>query len=234
MDFYLLLGVEREANAADIKRAYKRLARKFHPDINPGDSVAAQQFRRIAEAYETLIDPERRHRYDTVGGSAVTVEAVAFGFEGFDFSVRVSGDAAPTFGDLFADVFKQRGGESARGVERGADLHVSLRLGFEDAIRGGTRRVSVTRLVHCHGCRGTGQIHAPERSCQPCHGTGVLKSTRNHMVFSKPCMSCGGTGLQARTRCPACGGRQVEVLAESVTVHLPEGLEDGARVRVEG
>src|SRR5215208_5459106 len=122
MDLYLLLGVEREARAADIKRAYKRLARKYHPDINPGDRVAEQQFRRIAQAYETLIDPERRHQYDTVGAQSVDVGAVAFGFEGFDFSVRVSGDAAPTFGDLFADVFKQRGAPAARGVERGADL----------------------------------------------------------------------------------------------------------------
>src|SRR4051812_41509125 len=114
MDLYLLLGVEREATAADIKRAYKRLARKFHPDINPGDRVAEQQFRHIAEAYETLIDPDRRQRYDTCGGEGVSLGAVAFGFEGFDFSVRVSGDAAPTFGDLFADVFRQRAAEPSR------------------------------------------------------------------------------------------------------------------------
>jgi molecular chaperone DnaJ len=234
MDLYLLLGVEREATAADIKRAYKRLARKFHPDINPGDRVAEQQFRRIAEAYETLIDPERRRRYDTGGGQSVTVDAVTFGFEGFDFSVHVSGDAAPTFGDLFADVFRQRGAEPPRGVERGADLHVSLRLSFDEAMRGGTRQVNVTRLVHCRGCRGTGHVKTAERKCQHCHGAGVLKSTRSHMVFSKPCPSCGGTGLQALSKCPVCHGRQLGLLVESLTVNLPAGLQDGARIRLAG
>jgi molecular chaperone DnaJ len=234
MDFYVLLGVEREATVADIKRAYKRLARKYHPDINPGDRVAEQQFRQIAEAYETLIDPDRRRHYDTLGGQGIAVDAVAFGFEGFDFSVRVSGDSAPTFGDLFADVLKQRAGEPQRAAERGADLHLQIRLPFEEAMRGGTRQVSVTRLVHCRGCRGAGHVRAPERRCQHCQGSGVLKSTRNHMVFSKPCSTCGGTGIIAETRCPACHGRQVEMVAESLSVNLPAGLQDGARIRLAG
>jgi len=232
MDFYLLLGVEREATAADIKRAYKRLARKYHPDINPGDHLAEQQFRQIAEAYETLIDPDRRQRYD-VGGT-VAVDAIAFGFEGFDFSNRVSGDSAPTFGDLFADVFRQRAGSTASAAERGADLHLALRLAFEEAIRGGTRQVSVTRLVHCRGCRGTGHIRMPERRCQHCQGTGALKSTRNHMVFSRPCATCHGTGVLSQTRCPGCHGRQLEMLGESLAVNLPPGLQDGARIRLAG
>ena len=233
MDFYLLLGVEREATVADIKRAYKRLARKYHPDINPGDRVAEQHFRQIAEAYETLVDPARRQRYDTAGHT-MTVDAVAFGFEGFDFSVRVSGDAAPTFGDLFADVFKQRSAEPRRGTERGADLHVSLTLSFDEAMRGGTRQVAVTRLIHCHGCRGTGHVTMPERRCQHCHGSGVVKSTRSHMVFSKPCSSCGGTGILVQTRCPVCHGRQLEMVSESVAANLPPGLQDGARIRLGG
>src|SRR5881275_3289668 len=108
MDFYLLLGVERGATLNDIKRAYKRLARKFHPDINPGDRVAATQFRQIAEAYETLSDPDRRRRYDATGTVASHSEEQTVGFEGFDFSVRVSGADASTFGDLFADVLFQR------------------------------------------------------------------------------------------------------------------------------
>lgn len=234
MDFYVLLGVEREATVAEIKRAYKRLARKYHPDINPGDRVAEEQFRQIAEAYETLIDPDRRHRYDSVGGSVVTLETASFGFEGFDFSVRVSGEAAPTFGDLFADVFKQRAGEPRRGSDRGADLHLQLPLTFEEAMRGGTRQVSVTRLVHCRVCRGSGHVSVAERACQLCDGSGVRKSTRNHMVFSRPCGSCGGTGVLSEARCPACHGRQLETLAESLTVNVPAGLHDGARVRLPG
>jgi molecular chaperone DnaJ len=236
MDFYLLLGVERGATDADIRRAYKRLARRFHPDINPGDRIAEQQYRQIAEAYETLSDPDRRRRYDSGGRApaAQSPDAVAFGFEGFDFSVRVSGDAAPTFGDLFADVFRQRASEPARGPEHGADLHVSLRLSFDEAMRGGARTVGVTRLVHCRTCRGTGHVPTPERRCSLCHGGGVLKSTRNHMVFSKRCDACGGRGVQTETRCPACQGRQLEVLVESVTVPIVPGLQDATRIRIGG
>ncbi len=231
MDLYLVLGVQREATEADIKRAYRRLARRYHPDINPGDRTAEEHFRRIAEAYETLIDPVRRRQYDTVG-PIVGTEAVTFGFEGFDFSMQVSGAQAPTFGDLFADVLRPR--DDSHEAERGADLHLALRLPFEDAMRGGTRHVTVTRHVHCQACRGTGRVRVPERRCAHCHGSGVLKSTRSHMVFSKACGYCGGTGQQAHTRCPACSGRQLDVHAESLTVHLPAGLHDGARVRVPG
>jgi molecular chaperone DnaJ len=236
MDFYLLLGVEREASDADIRRAYKRLARRFHPDINPGDQVAAQHYRQIAEAYETLIDPDRRKRYDTQGSLAARerADAVAFGFEGFDFSVRVSGEAAPTFGDLFADVFRQRAMEPAAGAERGSDLHVPLQLPFEQAIQGGTRQVNVTRLVACRTCRGRGTVRTTERRCPRCQGSGSLKSTRNHMVFSKPCDACGGRGLQVDVPCPSCHGRQLEMLVEPLTVHLAPGLQDGARVRMAG
>src|SRR6185312_8158028 len=106
MDFYIVLGLERGATVSDIKRAYKRLARKCHPDINPGDRMAAAQFRQVAEAYETLSDPDRRSRYDSVGRVKAAAEEATFGFEGFDFSVSVSGASAPTFGDLFADVLQ--------------------------------------------------------------------------------------------------------------------------------
>src|SRR5829696_10346744 len=109
MDFYILLGIERAATLNDIKRAYKRLARRFHPDINPGDRMAAAQFRQIAEAYETLSDPDRRRIYDTTGSAHGGAESAdTFGFEGFDFTISVHGSDASTFGDLFADVLNQR------------------------------------------------------------------------------------------------------------------------------
>src|SRR5437667_3246542 len=139
MDFYIVLGLEREATVGDIKRAYKRLARRYHPDINPGDRMAAAQFRAIAEAYETLVDPERRRRYDLGAATAEAPEPGTFGFEGFDFSVSVSGASAPTFGDLFADVLQQRETRQREETARGADLHQSISLTFEEAIRGGQR-----------------------------------------------------------------------------------------------
>src|SRR5258706_5971291 len=116
MDFYIILGVERAANVSDIKRAYKRLARRFHPDINPGDRMAAAQFRQIAEAYETLSDPDRRRRYDTTGSAAHGHAGTTFGFEGFDFTISVHGTDAPTFGDLFADVLNQRNAPARNGT----------------------------------------------------------------------------------------------------------------------
>src|SRR6267154_1341762 len=173
MDFYIILGVERAANVSDIKRAYKRLARRFHPDINPGDRMAAAQFRQIAEAYETLSDPDRRQQYDA-RGHATAAEPPTYGFEGFDFSASVSGASAPTFGDLFADVLRQRDvrGESIRG----ADLHQSIDVSFEDAMRGGQRTLTVTRQERCRTCQGLGRLHVAESRCPSCHGSGVMKS----------------------------------------------------------
>src|SRR5579872_2095607 len=122
MDFYIVLGIERGATVGDIKRAYKRLARKFHPDINPGDRRAAAQFRQIAEAYETLSDPDRRRRYDATGVADSSSQPASRGFEGFDFSATVSGAAASTFGELFFDALPNARRQEPS-AERGADLH---------------------------------------------------------------------------------------------------------------
>src|SRR4029077_6529968 len=124
MDFYILLGLGRNASPGEIKRAFRRLARKYHPDINPGDNRAAAQFRQIAEAYETLVDPLLRQRYDAGEVTGPVLETRTVGFEGFDFSVSVSGASAPTFGDLFSEIWRQRAGTfDGDQPERGADLH---------------------------------------------------------------------------------------------------------------
>jgi len=235
MDFYVILGVERGATVADVKRAYKRLARRYHPDINPGDRVAEAHFRQIAQAYETLIDPDRRRRYDATGAADQAPSEPAFGFDGFDFTVSVRGSEASTFGDLFADVFQQRDARRAeRASERGVDLHQTMRVTFEEAMRGGERQVTVTRQEHCRTCRGVGQLNVNETQCPQCHGTGVVKSARGHMVFSRPCAHCGGTGHLRQARCPACGGQQVEMRTETLTIAFPPGLPDGGRLRVPG
>jgi molecular chaperone DnaJ len=235
MDFYLILGVERGATLADVKRAYKRLARKFHPDINPGDRMAAAQFRQIAEAYETLSDEERRQRYDATGALAGGDDGGTVGFDGFDFTISVNGHHASTFGDLFADVLDQRGARRAEGTpERGVDLHQSVSLEFDEAIRGGQRTLTVTRREFCATCRGVGQLHVTPAPCTHCQGTGAVKSARGHMVFSKPCLQCGGTGQQRQTRCPACNGEQSQMRAEPLIINVPPGLADGARIRIPG
>ena len=235
MDFYVILGVQRGATVADVKRAYKRLARRYHPDINPGDHKAEAQFRQIAEAYETLIDPDRRRRYDTTGTVDERPGGPTFGFEGFDFTVSVHGTDASTFGDLFADVFQQRDTRRAEGsAERGVDLHQTVSVPLEEAINGGERAVTVTRQEHCRACQGVGRLPVNETRCVQCHGTGVVKSARGHMVFSKPCAYCGGSGHLRQTRCPTCGGQQVEMRTEALTISLPPGLPDDARIRVPG
>ncbi|HWF84643.1 MAG TPA: J domain-containing protein [Vicinamibacterales bacterium] len=234
-DFYILLGVEHAATLSEIKRAYKRLARKFHPDINPGDRMAAAQFQRIAEAYQTLVDPDRRRRYDAVGHADAGADTATVGFEGFDFSVSVNGTSASTFGDLFADVLHQRAsGSAGNAVERGVDLHQTIDVSFEAAMRGGTRELTVLRQEHCRGCKGVGALHVQESRCLHCQGSGAVKSARGHMVFTKPCAHCGGSGRQRQTRCPMCGGQQVEMRSEALTIAMPPGLADGARIRVAG
>jgi molecular chaperone DnaJ len=234
MDFYVILGLERGATTGDIKRAYKRLARRYHPDINPGDRTAAAHFRQIAEAYETLSDPDRRSRYDRSGQSRSENGDPTFGFEGFDFSATVTGAAAPTFGDLFADVLHQRASRHRDEAVRGVDLHQAITLTFEDAVRGGQRQITVTRQEHCRTCSGTGRLRTAESRCNHCHGSGTVKSARGHMIFSKPCAHCGGTGRQREAVCPTCGGQQVQVQSEPLTINIPPGLADDARIRVPG
>ena len=134
MDLYIVLGLAHGATEADIKRAYRRLARRFHPDINPGDRVAEARFRQILDAYETLIDPQRRSRYDAGHGFEPREQRPKSGFEGFDFSARGT-DHSATFGDLFAEVLSERGGRGGS-HDRGVDLHQDVQLSFEDALAG--------------------------------------------------------------------------------------------------
>jgi molecular chaperone DnaJ len=232
MDFYILLGVEREASDHEIKRAYRRLARRFHPDINPGDREAAARFRQILDAYETLIDPDRRRLYDTGGGLPIGEEASTFGFAGFDFSAATTGDRAPTFGELFEEVFRRR--ERHTEPDRGADVHAKASLTFEDAWRGVGWDTTITRLTTCHVCAGSGFHRAIESRCRSCEGSGSVRSVRGHMVFSKNCRHCDGTGRLRQLVCDTCQGQGVERRVESVNVQIPPGIPDGARLRVSG
>jgi molecular chaperone DnaJ len=233
MDLYELLGLARGATLIEIKRSYRRLARKYHPDINPGDNAAEARFKEITRAYETLSDPDRRGRYDAAGALADTGSTVTVEFEGFDFSASGAHTSAPTFGDLFAEVFTQRQDtRSILGPEPGPDLHATMSLSFDEAIRGAHRQLTITRREACPSCRSAGTLNAVESRCQRCQGAGVIKSRRGHMVFSKTCDACEGAGRLARTTCMACAGLGVESRTESITIRVPAGVSDGARIRI--
>lgn len=229
MDLYELLGLARGATLIEIKRSYKRLARKYHPDINPGDHAAESRFKEITRAYETLSDPERRVRYDA-GALSAASGSVSFEFEGFDFSGMHR--EATTFGELFAEILTQRQEAPGAAAQRGADLHAAVSLTFDEAMRGAQRAVTLTRRDTCHSCRGVGVLPVAESRCHFCHGTGVLRSRRGSMVFSKSCERCGGSGRLINTPCGRCGGLGVEMRSETIAVRIPAGVGDGARVRV--
>ena len=231
MDLYVVLGLQLGASESDIKRAYRRLARRFHPDINPGDRMAEARFRQILDAYETLMDPDRRSRYDS-GGTDDPRERRVSGFEGFDFSAR-GADYSASFGDLFAEVLSERG-TKAPGPERGADLHHTIQLSFEDAFAGAQRPVAVTRRETCRTCAGTGLTRAAAGPCPLCQGSGAVRSVRGHMVFSRSCQGCAGTGQQRPRPCEPCSGIGQETRSETVNVRMPPGVADGDRVRVTG
>jgi molecular chaperone DnaJ len=230
MDLYELLGLARGATLIEIKRSYRRLARKYHPDINPGDNAAEARFKEITRAYETLSDPEARLRYDA-GALSSAVGSVSFEFEGFDFSGVVSREGT-TFGDLFADILTQRQEPVGPAQHRGADLHASVSVSFDEAMAGVERAVTLTRRVSCRECRGAGVLTVAESRCHRCHGTGVLRSRRGSMVFSKSCDTCGGSGRLVQTPCERCAGLGIEMRSEMITVRIPAGIADGARVRV--
>lgn len=235
MDLYELLGVRRDAGGEELRRAYRRLARRYHPDINPGDREAQARYAQITRAFETLNDPERRRAYDAGVPLDPAPPEAAYGFEGFDFTVQATvGADASTFGELFADVFTRtlRGGEG--GPQPGAHLHAALTVSLLEALTGVERQVPVTRYVPCRACRGLGLVQAAAAACRACAGTGRIRSSRGHMVFGRPCERCGGTGEQTAMSCRACGGQGIEVRGEGITVAVPPGVEDGAELRVAG
>lgn len=233
MDFYHLLGVDSSATTADIKRAYRRLSRRYHPGINPGDRAAEALFQQITEAYETLVDPQRRSTYDIQGGRSLEAPADrTFEFSGFDFSVRAQGAQAATFTELFAEILHPTGAGAA--AEHGADLNASLTVGFVEAVQGARRQVVVTRQDACSACRGRGFVQTAEGRCGHCRATGQVRWARGHMVFSKPCTACSGTGKLRQQRCDVCGSHGRVVRSEAVPVDVPAGTADGARLRIAG
>ena len=234
MDFYSLLGVTRTASLADVERAYRRLARRYHPGLNPGDRVAEQTYERIQEAYRTLGDADRRRAYDRGAfASGEDAAPVSVSFEGFDFSTPAEGPLAATFSELFSEVFQQAAREATT-PSRGADLALTLHAPFADAMRGCDVPVSVTRHERCVGCGGRGHVRRATGQCPACEGHGSRRWARGHMVFTKPCELCHGEGQAASETCRLCRGVGVMPRTEVVTIHIPPGIESGARLVVPG
>lgn len=234
MDLYTLLGVTRAASADEIERAYRRLARRYHPGINPGDRVAETLFRQVEEAFQVLSDLERRREYDRDGAPPVAgpVEAT-IAFAGFDFSAPAEGPEAATFAELFADVFQEAARE-ATSPTRGVELETTLRLSFEEAVRGGDFPLSIIRQDRCVACAGDGRVPLPPRPCPRCEGQGSGRWARGHLVFTKVCEMCGGSGRLSHQACRTCAGTGVSPRSEVATVRVPPGLETGARIAVPG
>ncbi len=232
MDLYIVLGVNPNATESEIKRAYRRLARRYHPDINPGDQMAEARFKQVLQAYETLIDRERRSRYDSGDAYDPRLESRKGAFEGFDFSAR-GVDYSASFGDLFAEVLLEHGTRKPQ-AERGSDLHQGVRLSFEQAFAGAEQTLVVTRQESCQACGGVGFARMGSGPCSMCQGTGAIRSVRGHMVFSRSCGACGGTGVQRPQPCHSCSGVGQVTRPENVTVLIPPGVAEGDHVRVQG
>jgi molecular chaperone DnaJ len=237
MDYYALLGLAPGATASDVKRAYRRLSRRYHPGLNPGDRAAEALFRRITEAYETLMDTERRRQYDAAGvpvaGSAADASGGSlFEFSGFDFSVAARGPQAATFSELFAEALHPMPPQDRGGPQPGTDLHTSLSLTFDEAMSGADRQIMVTRQVACGSCRGIGYVRAGDDKCPQCQGSGKVRWARGHMVFTKGCVACGTTGRERHRRCAACAGQGRSVRSEAIALRIPAGIADGTQLRI--
>jgi molecular chaperone DnaJ len=232
MDFYVVLGLRRDATAVEIRRAYQRQARKYHPDLNPGDEAARRIFLQVVEAYETLNDSERRGGYDA-GERPPDSPPATIEFEGFDFATAAGGPESSTFGDLFAEALAGPTTARAR-VGRGVDLHGQVVVSFDDAMRGAKPLVRVTRLERCDTCGGRGVVETLAATCDVCQGTGSLRSVRRHMVFARSCAACGGSGRRRSQPCSACGGEGVSARSQAVSVPIPAGVTSGTRVAIPG
>ncbi|MEE8201006.1 MAG: J domain-containing protein [Candidatus Acidoferrales bacterium] len=243
VDYYHLLGVKRGASAGEIRKAYRRRARKHHPDVNPGDKAAEEKFKQIQEAYGVLSDPKKRKLYDQYGfyseqlrpGAMAGAGGVGFDFGGFDFSDLRGGGRGTSFRDIFSDFFSRfTGGPSERSPERtrGTDLEYVVDIGFWDSIRGTVRKLAISRLDACTGCNGTGALGGPA-TCSACNGRGMVMQQSGRMRFNMSCTRCHGSGRTA-TLCRHCRGDGVLPRADTLDIRIPAGVSNGSRVRVAG
>jgi molecular chaperone DnaJ len=230
-DYYETLGVERNASEDEIKKAYRKLARQYHPDLQNGDhhkKVAEEKFKEVNEAYEVLSDGDKRRRYDMFG-HAGTQQGFG-GPEGFDFGRGGFGDV---FNDIFEDFFGAGGGRGRQRAERGSDLQYNLELSFEEAIAGKEAKLKIPRWESCSDCHGTGaKSSADLKVCASCKGAGQLRFQQGFFTVSRPCSQCEGTGQIISDPCGTCRGRKRVYRERTLAVSIPAGIESGMRLRL--
>lgn len=229
-DYYETLGVDRNASDEDVKKAFRKLARQYHPDLHAGDHQkkhAEEKFKEINEAYEILSDQDKRRRYDMFGHAGT--QQGGGGFEGFDFGRGGFGDI---FNDIFEDFFG--GGPSGRQRrERGSDLQYNLELSFEEAVFGKEAKLRIPRSEVCGDCRGTGARSGTAlKTCASCRGAGQLRFQQGFFSVSRPCHQCEGRGQIITEPCTACRGRQRIHRERTLSVGIPAGIESGMRLRL--
>lgn len=228
-DYYEILGVPRDADAATIKSAFRKLAMKLHPDQNPGCKVSEDKFKEIGEAYSVLSDPEKRAQYDRFGKAA---------FQGGPGAAGGFADFSDLFNEIFGGDFDffARGGRGPRnGPERGADLRYDVEITLEQAFRGIEREIVLPRAQACEPCGGTGsEGRAPLEACVSCNGSGQVRANQGMFRVVRTCPTCQGRGQAIKTPCRACGGRGLVQKERTLAVKIPAGVEDGTRIRLAG
>ncbi len=231
-DYYEVLGVDRNASADEIKRAYRKLAMKYHPDRNPDDPAAEASFKECAEAFEVLSEPEKRQRYDKFGHEGLRGAGM------HDFSGMNAGDIFSMFEDLFGDMgfggFTQRHGGGPR-ARRGYDLETAIDLTLNEAAAGIEREIDFTRQDICETCKGTGAKPGTQpETCATCGGQGKVAMRQGFFQMVRTCQACGGAGKIIKERCPDCRGTERQPKKRTITVKVPAGIADGQVIRVGG
>lgn len=229
-DYYDILGVSKDADEATLKRAYRDLAMKYHPDRNPNNKEAADKFKEASQAYEVLKDREKRSAYDNFGHSAFESGGAGNGFSGFQ---------AGGFSDIFEDLFSEftgGGSRSQSASNRGADLKYSLQLNLEEAYTGLEKTIKIRAPAKCDDCSGTGAKGGSSNvsTCGNCGGSGKVRSSQGFFTIERTCASCSGTGRAISNPCRKCSGNGVVNKEKSLSVKIPAGVDEGTRIRVSG
>jgi molecular chaperone DnaJ len=233
-DYYELLGVTRDTPAEEVKKAYRKLAVKYHPDKNPGDKAAEEKFKEISEAYEVVSDPQKKQMYDQFGHSAGAGQAGGGnGFEGFGGG----GSMNDIFGDIFGDLFGaggQRGGRSRRrGGAPGADIKTQVDITFEEAAKGTEKVLSIPKNVGCKPCSGSGAKPGTQpETCRTCQGRGEVAYQQGFFAISRPCSDCQGTGQKIANPCTECRGSGKIRTKSQIAVKIPAGIDTGQRLKL--